>query len=97
MKNRELVGLHRAAILLLAEQHQLENVRLFGSAARGDDDSDSDVDLVVRRKPGSDAWLMYDFEEAVSELLGRKVDVIVEAPLMRERLLTNIRRDAVPV
>lgn len=39
---------HRDAIIALARQHRASRVRVFGSAARGDDVSGSDIDLLVR-------------------------------------------------
>lgn len=97
MSKRELIAKNREAILALAAQYELEDVRLFGSVARGDDTPESDVDLVVRRKPGSDAFLLYEFVDLVKSLLGCRVDVIPEDPLMRPRLRRNILADAVPV
>lgn len=97
MSKRELVALNRMAILALAARHGLEDVRLFGSAARGDEHAASDVDLFVKRKPGSDPWLLYDFEDAVKTLLGCPVDVISDAPLLRPRLRDDILKAAVSV
>ena len=75
----------------------MTDLRLFGSVARGDERPDSDVDLFVRREPGSDPFLVFDFKEAISELLKCKVDVIVEQKIMRPRLRQNILKDMVPV
>ncbi len=97
MTKRELVAKHREAILALAARYDLEDVRLFGSAARGDEHEGSDVDLFVKRRPGSDPWLLYDFLDAVKLLLGCKVDVLHEDHLMRPRLRDSILREAVPV
>ena len=97
MTKRELVAKHRNAILALAEKHGISHVRLFGSVARGDEREDSDVDFVVRRVPGSDPFLILDFKEELSGLLGCKVDVIAEQPLMKQRLRNHILSDAVAV
>lgn len=97
MSKRNLVARHRDAILALAATHELMDVRLFGSAARGDEHGASDVDMFVKRRPGSDPWLLYDFQDAVQALLGCRVDVIADAPLMRPRVRSAIQRDAVPV
>ena len=89
--------MNRDAIFALAAKHGMTDLRLFGSVARGDERPDSDVDLFVRREPGSDPFLVFDFKEAVSELLRCKVDVIVEQKIMRPRLRQNILKDMVPV
>ncbi|HUP69129.1 MAG TPA: nucleotidyltransferase domain-containing protein [Acidimicrobiales bacterium] len=44
---RELVESHREAIHAAVARHHGGHIRLFGSAARGDDRFDSDVDLLV--------------------------------------------------
>jgi predicted nucleotidyltransferase len=97
MTKRELVARHRREILALAEKYDLTEIRLFGSVARGDENSASDIDFLVRRKPGSDTFLLFDFKEEVSRLLGCSVDVIAEQKLMRPRFRDEILADAVSV
>ncbi len=95
MTKRELLSKHRDAILLLASQHGAAEVRLFGSVARGEEDAESDIDLVIKRLPGSDPFATVDLQDALQALLGCKVDVLAEQPLMRPRLRERILRDAV--
>jgi hypothetical protein len=97
MTKRELVARHRKEILALANKYQLTDVRLFGSVARGDEGPSSDVDFIVRRLPGSDSFLLLDFKEKVSRLLGCPVDVIAEQKLMRPRFRETVLVDAVAV
>lgn len=97
MTKRELVRSKREEILALAEKYELTDVRLFGSVARGDEGPGSDVDIFLRRKPGSDAYLVFDFKDEVARILGCKVDVIVEQVLMRPRLRQRILKEAVAV
>lgn len=55
-----------------------QNVRfalLFGSAARGDDSEESDVDLIVEMRDASSIRIV-DLELKLEELLGRHVDVL---------------------
>lgn len=95
MTKRELLAQHRDAILALATQNGVADVRIFGSVARGEEHSGSDIDVLIRRVPGSDPFVALDFREALEELLACKVDVLVEQPLMRERLRSRILRDAI--
>ncbi len=68
---------YRDAILQLAEKHLLENVRIFGSTARGEAGADSDIDLLVHPKPRCSLYDIVGFEYDVSGLLGGvKVDVL---------------------
>ena len=51
---------------------------LFGSAARGDHGANSDVDILVDLdyENGADFYAFIDMQEALSELLGTRVDLV---------------------
>jgi len=51
MRPSESVQHHRDALLALSARHGLHNVRVFGSAARGEDRDGSDLDLLVDATP----------------------------------------------
>ena len=87
---------NREALLALAERRGLGNVRVFGSMARGDDDPDSDVDLLVDAPPGTSALALCGLAVDAEELLQKSVDVVTEGflyPSMRERVF----KEAVPL
>lgn len=88
-----VVAAHRAEILRLAGVNKADDVRMFGSIARGEDTPDSDVDLLVRFAPDASlfdqARLILDLEE----LLGVSVDVVSEGGLTGRH--HQIRTDAV--
>ncbi len=74
----------------IAARHGIENVRVFGSMARGDETSDSDIDLLVALPPGRSGLALGALLMDVQELTGRKVDVVTEAslhPSFRQRVL----------
>ena len=80
----------------LAAAHGAVNIRLFGSVIRGEENPESDLDILVDFKPGTSlldhSALIHDLED----LLGRKVDVVTEKGLhwaVRERIL----QEAVPL
>lgn len=75
-----LAGLRRRRddILALAARRRLGNVRVFGSAARGDATERSDVDLLVDRLDGATALDVAEFATDVEEALGCRVDVVVD-------------------
>jgi uncharacterized protein len=85
---------NRTQILALAARRGAHNVRVFGSVARGDERSESDVDLLVDFDAGrslldlTGLWL--DLESA----LGCKVDVISSRGL-RPRVSEEVAREAV--
>jgi predicted nucleotidyltransferase len=85
-----------AAIRELASRHGASNVRVFGSVARGDSLSGSDVDFLVDLEPGRNLFDLGGLLEDLRELLQMPVD-LVEArclhPVIRERVLA----EALPV
>jgi len=74
----------------LARRYGVENVRVFGSEARGEAGPESDVDLLIRLAPGRGFRDLMDFCDEIERALHRKVDVVVEdglSPLIRQRVL----------
>jgi len=86
----------RSDILRIAAKHGARDIRVFGSAARGESNPNSDIDLLVDM--GSDRSL-FDTGELLldlRELLGVKVDVVTKNSinkLIRRRIL----KEAVPL
>jgi predicted nucleotidyltransferase len=100
--NKDMVTLdtlraeRRVEILRIAAQHGAQNVRVFGSVARGDADEDSDLDLLVAWEQGRSLLDHARLVEDLQELLGIKVDVGTEKSLhwyVRDKIL----REATPL
>jgi len=85
---------HRDEILRLAREHGARKLRLFGSAARGDDRPDSDLDLLVEMEPGRSLVDHVALKQDLEGLLGRDVDVVTEQSL-HPRLRDRVLREAV--
>ena len=79
MYQNDLLKSRREAILQIAAKHGAYNLRIFGSVARGEADSNSDVDLLVEFKGGTTLLGHAALEQELEELLGIKVDVVREA------------------
>lgn len=86
---------HRDQVLRLARNFGVENPRVFGSVARGDDVPGSDLDLLVTVPPGKGLLALIGFAHAVENLLGVHVDVVSEGGLGESH--AGICRDAVRV
>ena len=85
-----LVRDHRDDILRLAQKHGARNVRLFGSAARGEDRAESDLDLLVDMEDGRSLVDHVALKQDLEDLLGREIDVVTERslhPRLRDRVL----------
>ncbi len=88
--NNLLAG-KREDILRLAARHGAYNVRVFGSAARGEATADSDIDFLVEWDlERISSWGGVGLDIELEALLGRPVDVVSEDDLhwaMRDRVL----------
>lgn len=86
----------RDEVLRVAARHGAGNVRLFGSAARGEDTPDSDIDLLIDVTGATTPWFPGSLTADLEELLRRQVQVVIQrslSPLIREAVL----REAVPL
>jgi predicted nucleotidyltransferase len=75
-------------------QAGLRSVSLFGSVARGETESDSDIDLAAEFEPAArmDLLQLNALERRIAELLGSPVDLLPE-PADKSRLQDQINRD----
>lgn len=86
----------RQQILRAAERHGARNVRVFGSVARGEADSSSDVDFLVELDAGRSLFDLGGLLMELQELLNCRVDVVTEKGL-RARIRERVIREAVPL
>lgn len=86
----------RDAILEIARRHGVLDIRVFGSVARGDADSDSDVDLLVELEPGRSLFDLGGLLMDLRDFVGGPVDVVTPAAL-QERVRTRVMHEAVPL
>ena len=96
MRPSEALNLYRSRIREIALSHHVSDVRVFGSVLRGEDDANSDLDLLV--EPTTQTTLMdigaIRFE--LKKLLGFEVDVLTPNALPR-RFRDHVLREAVPL
>jgi predicted nucleotidyltransferase len=88
------VAAHRDEILRLAAKHGARNVRVFGSAARGDLAPDSNVDVLVDLEPDRSGFDLGGLLADLQDLLGCEVDVVTEKGVhwyIRDRVLEEAK------
>jgi uncharacterized protein len=86
----------RAQILSVATRRGAHNVRVFGSVARGNQDEESDLDLLVDFDDGVGLFAWAGLIRELEELLGCAVDV-VEVASLRPRIRDDVMAEAVPL
>lgn len=91
-----MIGDNGEAIRLLVAAHQGMNPRVFGSVARGEDDADSDVDLLVEFTDEATLLDEVGLRLALSDLLHVDVDVIA-LDTLRGAMRARVLRDALPL
>lgn len=96
MQLEELRSKYRDAIINLAEIYHADNVRVFGSVARGDATENSDIDILVRFKPGASLLDEAGLDRELNELLGHAVDVIGDDTI-RDEFKPFILSESVPL
>ncbi len=94
MRIEDLVKDKRGDILKIAAKHGARKVRIFGSVAREEADSESDLDLLVEFLPGSTLLSQSAMIRELENLLGIKVDVVSDQGL-RDRIRERVLREAV--
>lgn len=94
MDTKTLLRTRRKEILEIAARHGVKSIRVFGSAARGENKPDSDVDFLVQVGPVHSPWFPAGLIADLEDLLGIPVDVVTEDGLhwyIRERVLEEAR------
>jgi predicted nucleotidyltransferase len=90
------IELPEAAIAEICRLHEVKELSIFGSAARGEMRPDSDFDFLVDFLPGARPGLLgvSAMTRELSALLGRRVDLAVKPalkPLIRAGVLAEAR------
>lgn len=96
MRPSEALSRHRDRIREIALSHHVSDVRVFGSALRGDDGLDSDLDLLVEPTAQTTLMDIGAIRHELKCLLGMEVDVLTPnglPPKFRDQVL----REAAPV
>jgi predicted nucleotidyltransferase len=94
MDIEQLIRGKKDLINKIAAKHGVKNVRIFGSAARGEALPESDIDLLVDVAGPTSSWFPAGLVIDLEELLGRQVEVVTEKalnPYIRDYVLSEAR------
>ena len=96
MGRNEVLTILRAHYDELCEEFGVRSLRLFGSVARGEGRTGSDIDVLVDFGGPAGFTQYMDLLFFLEDLLGERVDLVTLRGL-REELRPNIEREAVRV
>lgn len=83
-------------ILSICKTRSIKSLYIIGSASRGDDLSDSDVDLLVAFAPSDNPFEQYmGAKEDFESLFNRRVDLIEEGAIKNPFFKQSINEDKV--
>ena len=66
---------------VLTKQFKVKEIGIFGSVVRGEDTETSDVDILVEFDEPIGLFKFLELEEYLSDLIGRKVDLVSKKAL----------------
>jgi predicted nucleotidyltransferase len=82
----------RESIISVVERNGGTKVRIFGSLARGEGLTDSDVDILIELDPGRSLLDILAIKQDLEDLLHRNVDVLTESavsPYIKDDIMSE--------
>lgn len=80
----------------LKTRFKVKSIEIFGSFARGDHDSKSDIDLIVTFSEPYNLWEFLDLKEFLTKKLRKKVDLVPKDSI-KSIIRDQILQEATPV
>ena len=96
MDKKTTLALLRDHKNVLTQRFAVVDIALFGSMARDEAVTDSDVDILVRFNGPADWRRYFGMQAYLEKLLGRPVDLVTQKAL-RSELRTHVEREAIYV
>ncbi len=93
MNSKEIIQILKAQKEKLEKEFGVKSLQLFGSVARGDATSTSDVDLLVEFNRPMGYFGLFELQDYLEKLLGCSVDLGTEnslRPNIRENLINDM-------
>ncbi len=89
-----MVQFDESRLAAICRRHGVRQLRLFGSAARGEETAESDIDLIADFAGPTGFFGLIRCEDELAEFFGRSVDLLTEgglSPYMRDDVLAEAR------
>jgi len=89
------VEVDEARLAAICDRYGIDELRVFGSRARGDAEPDSDIDILYTLRPGRRlGWEVEQLADELADLLGHRVDLVslrALHPLLQPSVLAEAR------
>jgi len=76
----------------ICRKHDVARLRIFGSASRGDETKESDIDLLVDFDAPKGLFALIRLEDELATFFGRQVDLLTEpglSPYLRDSIRSS--------
>lgn len=92
----DLITILRCHLPEIAKRYDVKSLEIFGSYVRGEQDMESDLDVLVEFEKVPGLFKYIELENRLEELLDVKVDLVMKRAL-KPRIEKQILAEAVPV
>ncbi|MGA2079944.1 MAG: nucleotidyltransferase family protein [Holophaga sp.] len=96
MRRNDAIRILRSALPVLRDKYGVKDLALFGSVARDEATSQSDVDILVTFNGPATFDGFLGLEETLESLLGGKVDLVTDKAL-KPLIRPSVERDLIHV
>ena len=96
MRLSELKNKFRDKILLIAEECNIETIKVFGSTIRENAKEESDIDFLISVKKTASLLDVGCFKWKIEELLHKKVDIAFEGRI-HQSIANHVMKEAKPL
>lgn len=94
MNHKQILQEKRLEILKIAKTYGASNIRIFGSVARGEATSNSDIDFLMDIESGKNLLDRIALIQDLEDLLGYKVDV-AQPENLHESIKEKVLQEAI--
>lgn len=95
-KLEEIIALLRNEKAFLRQKYKISEIGIFGSYVRGDQEKDSDLDILIDKDEAIGLLKLANLQNYLSSLIGIKVDLVIRKSL-KPHIGKNILNEVVYV
>ena len=90
---KKIIAKHRP---FLRKKFAVDTIALFGSYSKGEQNKESDIDILVSFSKSIDLFEFVELENYLSEVLENKVDLVMKDSL-KPRIKDNVLKESVAI